>query len=289
MSRLALGTVQFGVPYGIANQLGQVSRDAAKSMLSLAKEESLDTLDTAIAYGESEDCLGEIGTQGFKIVTKLPAIPHDCSDISAWVYEQISFSFSRLNVNHVYGLLLHRSEQLLEKNGDILYQILLALKASGKVKKIGISIYSPSELDALYSRFPVDLVQAPFNLVDRRLLTSGWMKRLKAGCVEIHTRSAFLQGLLLLPQHNLPTQFLEWNDLWGRWHNWLNANNTSAIQASLSYPLTFPEIDRVVVGADSLVQLKQIICASKMPFPLDFPNICHDDERLINPANWSKQ
>ncbi len=75
MSHLALGTAQFGLTYGIANQNGQVTRSAAKAMLQLAADYGIDTLDTAIAYGESETCLGEVGTQGFKLVTKLPAVP----------------------------------------------------------------------------------------------------------------------------------------------------------------------------------------------------------------------
>ena len=98
MSRLALGTAQFGLAYGIANQEGQVTRSDSNTMLQLAAANGIDMLDTAIAYGESETCLGEVGVQGFKLVTKLPAVPDDCMDVQNWVQEQLKVSLARLNV-----------------------------------------------------------------------------------------------------------------------------------------------------------------------------------------------
>lgn len=286
MSRLALGTAQFGLPYGIANQEGQVTRLAAKAMLQLAAANGIDTLDTAIAYGESETCLGEVGTQGFKLVTKLPAVPDGCADASDWVEEQVAASLSRLGVNAVYGLLLHRPQQLLESGGEVLYQTLQKLKKNGQVQKVGVSVYAPSELEALIPRFRFDLVQAPFNLVDRRLHTSGWLQRMKDDGVEIHIRSAFLQGLLLMPQSTIPAKFAAWSDLWRKWHDWLAHHTVSAVQACLAFPLSFPEIDRVVVGADSVSQLEQIISAATSTTPDDLPDLHCDAENLINPARW---
>ena len=288
MNRLALGTVQFGLPYGIANQSGQVSRTEANAMLKLALANSIDTLDTAIAYGDSETCLGEVGTQGFKVVTKLPALPDNCADVSAWVQQQVSMSLSRLGVTSVYGLLLHRSEQLLGLNGVALYQALQALKDNGQVQKVGISIYTPTELDALIPRYRFDLVQAPFNLVDQRLCSTGWIRRLKDEDVEIHTRSAFLQGLLLMSQADMPDKFSTWSGLWRTWHQWMLEKEVSAVQACLAFPLTYLEIDRVVVGADSASQLAQIVSAANKLLQVDLPDIYCDDENLINPANWNR-
>lgn len=286
--KLALGTVQFGLPYGIANQVGQVTRPEAKVMLQLAAANGMDTLDTAIAYGESEVCLGEVGTQDLKLVTKLPAVPDGCADVSGWVQEQVAASLARLGVSAVSGLLLHRSEQLLGKDGKALYQALQGLKEAGLVEKVGVSIYAPMELEALNSRYPIDLVQAPFNLVDRRLHTTGWLKRLKDDGVEIHTRSVFLQGLLLMPQSAIPAKFAPWAELWDKWHNWLARHSVTAVQACLAYPLAFPEIDRVVVGADSKIQLEQLIGAALSVVPDDLPDLCCEDENLVNPARWPK-
>jgi aryl-alcohol dehydrogenase-like predicted oxidoreductase len=286
VSRLALGTVQFGLAYGIANQAGQVSRPAAKAMLQLAAVNGIDTLDTAIAYGESETCLGEIGIRGFNLVTKLPTLPDNCQDVSVWVRGQVAASLSRLGVTAIYGLLLHRSEQLLGPNGAALYQALQELKEDGRVQKVGVSIYAPSELERLSQQYRFDLVQAPFNPVDRRLHNTGWLQRLKDDSVEVHTRSAFLQGLLLMAQAEVPSKFAPWSAVWQRWHQWLAHHDVSAVEACLAFSLSFPEIDRVVVGADSMDQLAQIVSAASIQTPSDLPALQCVDENLINPAYW---
>jgi aryl-alcohol dehydrogenase-like predicted oxidoreductase len=286
--RIALGTVQFGLPYGIANQTGQVARSEAKAMLQLAATNGIDTLDTAIAYGESETCLGEAGVQGFDVVTKLPALPASIPDVGLWVREQVSLSLRRLGLSRVRGLLLHRSADLLGKDGASLWHALQALQSTGVVGKVGVSVYSPTELEAVCGRFDVGLIQAPFNLIDRRLSTSGWLARLKSKGVEVHTRSAFLQGLLLMPALSLPPRFSRWNDLFGRWHQWLAAGNQSALHACLAFPLGFPQVDRVVVGADSRQQLQQIIDFSNQTLRGALPDLGSDDEVLINPARWAE-
>ena len=288
MSRLALGTVQFGLPYGVANRAGQVTRSEAKAMLKLAAMKNIDTLDTAISYGDSETCLGELGARDFKVVTKLPAVPNDCEDVSAWVTQQVNASLARMNVTSVYGLLLHRSAQLLDANGTELYRALQVLKDSGQVQKLGVSIYSPSELDVLIPQHHFDLVQAPFNLVDQRLYRSGWMQRLKDQGVEVHTRSVFLQGLLLMTQADIPGKFSPWNELWNSLHRWLANHDISAVEACLAFPLSYHEIDRVVVGADNVSQLNQIIDATSGKAINDLPDIESKDENLIDPAHWTK-
>lgn len=286
--KLALGTAQFGLPYGIANREGQVTRAVAKAMLQLAAVKGIDTLDTAIAYGESETCLGEVGAQEFKLVTKLPAVPVACDNITGWINEQVSASLGRLGVHSVYGLLLHRPEQLLGSYGKVLFHALQDLKKNKLVQKIGVSIYTPGELEALIPRYRFDLLQAPFNLIDRRLFTSGWLQRLKQDGVEIHTRSAFLQGLLLMSRPEIPVEFAPWEGLWDKWHDWLASQSVTAVQACLAYPLSFPEIDRVVVGADSKDQLEQIIGSAVNRVPYAFPDLDCEDENLINPARWSQ-
>lgn len=286
MNRLALGTAQFGLTYGVANHSGQVSFSTAKEMLRLAASNGVDTLDTAIAYGQSEVCLGNVGTEGYKIVSKLPALPEFCDDINAWVHGQLTSSLARLGVGSIYGLLLHRPEQLLEVNGTALYKALLHLKDVGLVQKVGVSIYDPAQLSALITRYSFDLVQAPLNLVDRRLEFTGWLQRLEDEGIEVHTRSAFLQGLLLISQADLPDQFLPWADLWNRWHLWLRSHDISAVQACLAYPLSLPGISRIIVGADSASQLSEIINAGAGNLLRDFPDLSCVDEDLINPTRW---
>jgi len=196
--KLGIGTVQFGLNYGVANRQGQVSQDEAKAILGHAWASGMDTLDTAIAYGDSEQRLGEIGIRDWRVVSKLPSIPDGCSDISQWVTDSVNESLQRLKVKCLYGLLLHQPKQLLGQAGGRLYSVLQQLKRDGRIEKIGISIYDPEELDAVCSHYHLDMVQAPFNIFDRRLIDSGWLARLAEQDTELHVRSVFLQGLLLM-------------------------------------------------------------------------------------------
>ncbi len=286
-SRLGLGTVQFGLPYGIANQSGQVIREDAKEIVNLARLSGIDTLDTAIAYGESEACLGDVGLDGFKVITKLPAMPENVVDVGNWVHDQMQASLQRLNVTTVYGLLLHRPQQLLGPKGKALALAIGQIKAEGVVQKVGVSIYAPSELDSVMNVCQIDLVQAPFNLIDQRLQTSGWLQKLHDAGVEVHTRSAFLQGLLLMPATAIPEKFRHWLPLFSTWHSWLLDNNTSAAQACIGFVQAHPQIAKIVVGVESIQQLKQLIQAAKEPSNTVWPNINCSDEHLINPSNWN--
>ena len=194
MKRLALGTAQFGLSYGVANQQGQVSIDQVAEILRVASAVGVDTLDTAIAYGESEQVLGQVGVSSFKIISKLQALSDESLDLQKQVIDSVESSLERLRITQLYGLLLHRPGQLLSNQGVTLYQALQDLKNKGLVKKIGISIYSPTELEALCRSFEFDLIQAPFNIFDRRLERQGWLDKLKKKGVEVHSRSVFSTG-----------------------------------------------------------------------------------------------
>ena len=286
MSRLALGTVQFGIPYGISNQQGKVSLDAATEILNYAHIAGISTLDTAIAYGDSENRLGEIGVKDWRIISKLPEIPIATNDVLNWVRESVNGSLHRLKIPCLYGLLLHRPQQLLSNKGQEIYNALNLLKQEGLVDKIGISIYSPTELEELCNRFSFDLIQSPFNIFDRSLKQSGWLSRLKLAGVEVHIRSVFLQGLLLMNPPNRPAYFNRWQPIWTEWEQWLYTNNLTALQACLSFVLSDPDIDRVVVGVDSLSQLQEILAATTIEVVKPPDKLCCDDPDLINPARW---
>jgi aryl-alcohol dehydrogenase-like predicted oxidoreductase len=195
---------------------------------------------------------------------------------------------ARLRVGQLHGVLLHRPSQLLQSNGDDLYKGLQSLKDQGLTRKIGVSVYEPGDLDQLLNSYDLDLVQAPLNLIDRRLVDSGWAKQLKDANIELHTRSAFLQGLLLMPAHERPPKFNQWADVWAVWDAWLLEVNLTPLEACLRYLNSVDEIDRIVVGVDTEVHLRQIVkvsqgCLESMP---NFRE--HLDSRLINPAAWSE-
>jgi aryl-alcohol dehydrogenase-like predicted oxidoreductase len=285
--KIALGTAQFGLGYGIANTMGQLAQDEGRRVIALARSHGIDTLDTAIAYGESECSLGRIGVDDWKVVTKLPAIPVNCVDVTGWVRSQAEGSLRRLGVGRLYALLLHRPSQLLDHHGPQIFAGMQRLVAEGLVQKIGISIYDPSELGPLFERWHFDLVQAPFNVLDRRLLISGWGSWLKDRGVELHARSAFLQGLLLIPAVSRPAWFRQWDALWMLWDRWLSECGLTPVQACLRTALAVPEIDHVVVGVDSEAHLSEVLEAANGPPPpwAAAPQI--DDLTLLNPAKWT--
>ena len=286
--KLGIGTAQFGSSYGVANRQGRVSQDEAKAILEYAKASGMETLDTAIVYGDSEQCLGEIGIHNWQVVSKLPAIPEGCSDVATWVINSVTKSLQRLKVKCLYGLLLHQPQQLLAQDGGRLYSVLQHLKRDGLVEKIGISIYDPAELDAICGQYQLDIVQAPFNVLDRRLIESGWLARLAEQNTELHVRSVFLQGLLLMKAEERPEKFNRWQTLWERWDAGLAENNSRPLEVCLAYALSFPEISRVIIGVDSSSQLLEILSAS-MAGPFEWP---HDlratDINLLTPSLWPR-
>lgn len=286
-NRIALGTVQFGLDYGIANQGGQINNAEARKILDYASTQGIDTLDTAIAYGESEKILGDIGVEKWDLISKLPATSLDSIDVTKWVENSVNESLERLGVSHLKGLMLHDSTQLLGSNGEELYHSLISLKEQKLVEKIGISIYNTDELGLVFGKYDIDIVQAPFNILDQRLETSGWLTRLKNSGIEVHSRSAFLQGLLLMDLNNRPVKFNRWKSQWQIWHQWLGEQKLTPLQACLGFVLSHKKIDRVVVGVDSLNHLQEIM-ASALELCVDIPGkLMSDDLDLINPSRWS--
>ena len=197
MNKLALGTVQFGLDYGISNIGGQVSLEEARKVLKLAKEYDIDTLDTASGYGNSEKVLGKIGVNDFQIVTKTTSLQLGVDKVLQSFYQ----SLTDLNATSVDGLLIHNIDDTKDKQFDTLYKELDKLKQDKLINKIGFSTYTPDQVDFLLDNFDFDLIQVPFNVFDTRLIDGGQLQALKNKQIEIHARSVFLQGLLLDFKH----------------------------------------------------------------------------------------
>ena len=286
--KLVLGTAQFGQTYGVANSSGQISIDEGRSILEYCRGQGIHKIDTAIGYGTSEMCLGMIGVHDFDVITKISSIPDSCKDIGYWLENEIDCSISRLNIKTLFAVMLHRPQQLFGSAGPDLLEALIKLKRSGKVNKIGVSVYDPTELGAIYSFYEFDIIQAPFNLIDRSLVSTGWLENLTKKGVEVHCRSCFLQGLLTLPRENIPKEFEQWESIWNVWHNWLdNSRFVSPVEACLNFVKSYSDINNIVVGVDSLEQLKQIVAATIKNINVNtFPDISSSDPHLINPSNW---
>lgn len=285
--KLALGTVQFGQSYGVANKAGQIPAAEATAILEYAASIGINMLDTAVGYGNSEQRLGEIGIPDWQVVSKIPAVPDGCGDISGWVTECVQSSLQRLGLPRLYALLLHKPQQLLGADGGQIYGALQQLRKTGLVQKIGASIYAPAELDDLCRRYEFDVVQAPFNLLDRRLIESGWMSRLANSGVELHVRSIFLQGLLLMPSSDRPAKFNRWQAHWSAYSDWLRSAELTPLQACVRHSLSFPEVTRVIVGVDNSDQLRSIFEAASGPVPSPPSALRVHDFDLLNPSVWA--
>lgn len=286
MTEIALGTAQFGLTYGIANRTGKIDLQTGRDILALAKQHGVHTLDTAVNYGDAESALGNIGCSSWDVVTKLPPIPIGITDVSLWVNDEVRTSLQRLRIPSLYALLLHRPSDLLGIHSENLVKSLLDLKAQGAVAKLGVSIYLADELDQLITLPVIDLVQAPLNIFDRGLESSGWLTKLDQRKVEIHTRSTFLQGALVMSPAERPGWLSKWAPIFHQWDMWVADTAMSRIEACLAHVRSYPEVDRIIIGVDSTEQIGTIFEVLKTP-PLRAPtSLVSDDELLTNPSRW---
>lgn len=276
MGKIVLGTVQFGLQYGV-NSAGRPSEDAVKSILAAAAKGGIDTLDTSSAYGNSEEILGECATpeEGFKIVSKFPKgeVP---------VAEMFNSSLKRLKVDKLYGYLLHHFE--VYKNNPKIWDEFIALKESGKVQKIGFSLYNPGELQfILDNKSSFDLIQVPFNIFDKKFLPL--MKEVHEKGVEIHVRSTFLQGLFFKDREKIPEKLKPMKNYLLQLDEFSEQSGLSISEIALNYNLQNPYIDGVLIGVDNLSQLEMNLASIKNT-PVDI-EIEVKEQELLNPVNWS--
>ena len=285
--KLALGAVQFGLPYGVANTSGrQVSFEEVKEILALAKNGGITTLDTAIAYGDSEKVLGKVGVKDWELITKLPKLPLQCADIFGWVISEIKGSLHRLKVEQLHGVLLHHPKDLMGKNGAELVRAMEQIKAEGLGQKIGVSVYEPSQLSDIENYMKLDIVQGPVSIFDRRFIDSGAIKKLHTQGIEFHARSVFLQGLLLMDQIQRPKFFQQFSSAFKKWDEWIANKNISRMEACLGYLDSFSEIDRVVIGVDSVAQLSTILKGFNSQDLMPPLFVDSSELNLLNPALW---
>lgn len=285
-SKLAIGTANFGLNYGISNVGGKLADEDLKNILNLAFQSNLNTIDTAQAYGNSEYRLGQITTEKFQVVTKI-GVGLEGSYQPKSIHKLVMESLKRLKLDSVNGVLLHRPEILLGNDGNEIASELRHLKEIGLVKNIGVSIYGPELLSNLSNVIELDIVQAPFNVFDKRIMTSGWSDRLKERGTKIHTRSIFLQGLLLLEKSKLDRFFLQnWPELFANWFAFQIETGMRAETIALDFGLRQSWIDKIVVGVDSAEQLAQLLTIESSDRYTFSPQISTDDENLLDPSNW---
>ena len=288
--KIGLGTVQFGLDYGVSNIHGKTTKHEVSTILQLAYENGISLIDTATSYGNSENMLGEVITNDdWKFVTKTPYFVDGCLDNTH--VEQLKESFNqsliRLGQKKIYGLLLHSCDDLLKSGGSLLFREMERLKSIGMIEKIGVSVYDKKQIKAILGKFNIDLIQLPINILDQNLFIDGWLEKLKNKDIEIHARSVFLQGLLLMKKKSISPYFLPIERNLNEFYNLAKKLSLSQLELALEFVMQIDEIDRVIIGINTADQLKDILQAKRTHISsMDLRNISIDDQNYTNPSLW---
>lgn len=279
--KLILGTVQFGTTYGAFNVSGQVPQTEASRMLELATQAGVAMLDTARAYGNSEEVLRRFNAASkFDIVSKAPHLRAEASAVRE-LNSAFDATLEALGVQCIYGYLMHNANDLLI---DGVWETLCEMRSSGRVKRIGVSGYDISSVAELCDRYPLTLVQLPANVLDPWYASCSLPER-----VEVHVRSAFLQGFLLSDPAKLPPYLAPWRGALEQFRFEAARQGVTLLQAALGPLLSCPNISRIVVGADSSGQLTAILRAVEAleDCPdLKFGPFAGVTDALTDPRQW---
>lgn len=297
MAKLCLGTVQFGMKYGVNNQIGrQPTYQESFDMIKYAFDNGIEVIDTAAAYGEAETILGlynkEYGIpKGTRIISKLRpnVIEKNEKDIYGVVRKELETSLNKVGVSKLDGYLLHTPEYIY--NTDII-EAMVKVKQEGLVQNIGISIYDIKEGYAAIETGVLDYIQLPYSILDQRGIKSGFIKDAKKNNIEIYTRSAFLQGLFMMNKDKIPQNLkkaVPYLDVMDKVIKKYNVDKLSAILAFVDYEM---DIDYLVFGVESKDQIIQDIDKIKDKIPEECilelkTQIDNVDNSIIFPSLWS--
>jgi aryl-alcohol dehydrogenase-like predicted oxidoreductase len=294
-SRLVLGTAQLGMPYGIANRTGQPDRRAALEIVCTAWENGICEFDTAHAYGQSDQILGQIIedlgiTDKAKITTKPhPDLNHLDQDTMIQAIEQ---SLNRLHVNKLHCIMLHR-EEMLDLWQEGLCEILQSIVRRGMADHIGVSVYLPQKALQAIRTEGIEIIQLPANILDRRFEKAGVFESAEEQDKEIYIRSVFLQGLLLMDPGELPPNMIAAKPILDEVRAISFKNNVNIRHFALGYIKTTKPKAKLIIGAERASQLKEVISDADMELPLgalqEILNKFDDvDEKIINPTLWQR-
>ncbi len=293
LQRLGLGTVQFGMHYGVSNRRGQPDEAEIAAILARASEAGAGYLDTAVAYPNSETLIGRHLAAGsrFKIVTKTAPIAEAVLDHGhkTRILDTLAQSMDRLRTSRLHGLLVHQAADLGKPGWEHLVEALNEAKSRGWVGHIGASVYNEEQLELVESRFMPDIIQGPLNVLDMRLVSSASFSRLKARGMQMHARSVFLQGLLLMPPSTLPAYFEPVKSTLASLQAAWAAAGANPLAGCLGFVLRHPAIDATIVGVNSAAEFEEILSAAAIRSPdqqASFSPPQPIDTRYLDPSLW---
>jgi aryl-alcohol dehydrogenase-like predicted oxidoreductase len=285
MTNLILGTAQFGAGYGVTNSTGRLSDETVSDILVVAAAANIDLFDTAPDYGDAQSRLGALRPGGTapRYVSKfgLPSGPFDASTL-------LNATLTALDVPSLYGILFHRVADLRDERATGAWSALRGARQDGLVTRIGASIYDVDDLAVVVERFPdLDLIQVPANIVDRRLLDAPMLRELSHRGVEIHVRSAYLQGLLLASPSDVPDQLAGLRPAIAELGVASEAAGLSVLEIALGFLKNHELVDAVLVGALSATELRATTEAwNRIDDDIPIVRIPTVDERLLDPRKW---
>lgn len=287
-SKLILGTVQFGLHYGVNNTTGKPSKENIKSILDSAYNSGIQLLDTAEAYGDSQNTIGEYhnnSTNKFNVITKFSS---NTEGFSLNIIERVYNNLKILDVDKLYCYMFHSFDDF-NKYFEKYRKDLLILKRDGIINNIGVSLYSNDELESVLKFNEITLVQLPFNLLDNNNKRGNIIKKAKAKGIEIHTRSAFLQGLFFKNTSEFTVKIKPLEP----YLNLLNDlcdEDYKMNDLALNYVCNQKNIDKVLIGVDNVHQLESNILSEKKNIKKELTNnievIDVKETKLLNPSNW---
>lgn len=299
MAELCLGTAQLGMKYGINNKVGKLCKETVFEILDTAIEGNIRLWDTASIYGEAEELLGEYlvnhvnKTKNVKIISKqCRSVENlDYKALKECIYEELRQSLKRLRREYLDGYLLHSYREI--DNFDTV-RILQGLKKRGLVRAVGVSVYEIDEAEKAIENGMIDYLQMPCSVFDQRGLESGVFRKAKERGITIFTRSAFLQGLLMMEEDDVPEYLLSIRPHIVQFNRLLTEFNIEKRHAIVKFILSEEQIDYMVVGVETVTQLNEIIREKEMaPLPDEFVKevknyFCSISTDLILPINWRK-
>lgn len=294
ISRMMLGTVQFGLDYGIANSSGKPSYERSRDIIKAAVDSGINTLDTAAAYGTSEEVVGralrELNLKNkMLVITKvLPVNGLSGNAAKDFIFNSIRDSIKKLGCDSLDGCLFHREE-------DFKYMdILLEAREKGLTAKAGISIDTDKLLDEILSS-GADYVQLPFNILDKRLTGKDFLEKAKAKSMKLFSRSVYLQGLLLMSEEKIGGALKDVIPVRRKLENLAGEIGISPAELYMRFVLSHEEIDSVLTGVDNTEQLKENVELFAKG-PLNKEILAEVDrivpefpEEIVRPNKWPKK
>lgn len=286
IQKIALGTAQFGMDYGISNKRGKIPKEEISEILLESHRLGVGTLDTAAAYGSSEEVIGDICEKhnlNFEIVTKVKK-GTDNPDSA------IKKSLDKLKMTSIHGLLFHSFHDAISNTK--LFNDFVRLKEVGLVNKLGISLYSESEATyILETNMPFEIVQIPYNVFDQRFKEV--IKKMKLRGIEVHSRSTFLQGLFFLNMDEITFKFPSAISKINKLKELSRYKNIGVNYLLLGFALMNESIDQVVLGVESIKNLRDNFKMNQYLNPITdvysyLEELRFDDLDVILPTNWTK-